>query len=153
VARLILDSTVLVAAERRGDQLASLLTDGDDVAIAALTAAELLVGVELAGAGQRETRRAFVEDVLSVLPVETYDLDVARAHAALLAHARRSGRPRGGHDLIIAATAVARRRNVVSDDVAGFEELPGVGLVPVPAAARPTRAVGPGRRGGRRQRG
>src|SRR5215472_14182526 len=105
----------------------------DDIAIAALTAAELLVGVELAGAGQREKRRAFVEDVLSVLPVETYDVEVARAHAALLAHTRRSGRPRGAHDLIIAATAVARRRDVVSDDGAGFEDLPGVRLLALPA--------------------
>jgi tRNA(fMet)-specific endonuclease VapC len=145
VARLILDSTVLVAAERRGDQLSSLLTDDDDVAIAAVSAAELLVGVELAGAGQREKRRAFVEDVLAVLPVETYDLEVARAHAELLAHARRSGRPRGGHDLIIAATAVARRRNVVSDDVTGFEDLPGVTPVRV-ALSQPARRRGRGRR-------
>jgi tRNA(fMet)-specific endonuclease VapC len=143
VARLILDSTVLVAAERRGDRLAALLADDDDVSIAALTAAELLVGVELAGARQREARRAFVDDILSVLPVETYDLEVARAHAALLAHTRRSGRPRGSHDLIIAATAVARRRDVVSGDAAGFEGLPGVRLVAV-------RAGGPARRGGRR---
>ena len=131
---------MLIAAERRGDRLAGVLTDDDDVAIAALTAAELLVGVELAGVGQREKRRAFVEDVLSVLPVETYDVEVARAHAALLAHTRRSGRPRGAHDLIIAATAVARRRDVVSDDGAGFEDLPGVRLLALPA-----------RRGGRRR--
>jgi len=145
VARLILDSTVLVAAERRGDQLASLLADDDDVAIAAVSAAELLVGVDLAGASQREERRTFVEDVLAALPVEAYDLEVARAHAALLAHVRRSGRPRGSHDLIIAATAVARRRNVVSDDVSGFEDLPGVGLV-VAAVSRPARRGGRGRR-------
>jgi tRNA(fMet)-specific endonuclease VapC len=74
-----------------------------------------------------------VEDVLSVLPVETYDLDVARAHAALLAHVRRAGRPRGCHDLIIAATAVARRREVVSTDAPGFEDLPGVALRRQPA--------------------
>jgi tRNA(fMet)-specific endonuclease VapC len=140
VARLILDSTVLVAAERRGDRLAGLLADEDDVAIAALTAAELLVGLELAGPRHREARRAFVDEMLSVLPVETYDLDVARAHAALLAHARRSGRPRGAHDLIIAATAVARRRQVVSDDAGGFDDLPGVGLVAAPP-----------RRGGRKR--
>lgn len=138
MARLILDSTVLVAAERRGDQLGTVLADEDDVAIAALTAAELLVGVELAGAGQRERRRAFVEDVLSVLPVESHDVDVARVHAALLAHTYRSGRQRGYHDLIIAATAVARGRKVVSDDAAGFEDLPGVVL-----------ATGPARRGRR----
>jgi len=140
VARLILDSTVLIAVERRGHRLAAMLTDDDDVAVAALTAAELLVGVALADPKHRELRRAFVDDVLSVLPVETYDLDVARVHAALLAHTRRSGRPRGAHDLIIAATAVARRRDVVSEDGAGFEDLPGVRRLALPA-----------RRGGRRR--
>jgi prevent-host-death family protein len=34
---------------------------------------------------------------------EDYDLEVARSHALLLTHARRSGRVRGAHDLLIAA--------------------------------------------------
>jgi tRNA(fMet)-specific endonuclease VapC len=53
---------------------------------------------------------------------------VARTHAGLLAHARRSGRPRGAHDLLIAATAVARGRTVVSADPAGLADLPDVAL-------------------------
>jgi tRNA(fMet)-specific endonuclease VapC len=61
-----------------------------------------------------------------VVSVETYDLEVARAHAVLLAHVRRSGRPRGANDLLIAATAVSRRRVVVTADPAGFESLPDV---------------------------
>jgi tRNA(fMet)-specific endonuclease VapC len=64
--------------------------------------------------------------------VEQYDLDAARAHAGLLAHTRRSGRPRGAHDLQIAATALARSRTVVSADPAGFADLPGVALRLVP---------------------
>ena len=138
---------MLITAERSAHRLDRLLADGDDVAIAAVTAAELLLGVELADASHREPRRSFVESVLSVVPVETYDLDVARAHAALLAHARRSGRPPGAHDLIIAATAVARRREVVSGDRGGFRELPGVVLRPA------TPGAGPARRGGRRPSG
>ncbi len=64
--------------------------------------------------------------MLSLVPLEPYDLDVARAHATLLAYARRSGRPRGAHDLIIAATAVSRARTVVTADPEGFDGLPGV---------------------------
>jgi tRNA(fMet)-specific endonuclease VapC len=128
LARLIVDTSVLVAAERRGGSLDELLGDGDDVAISAVTAAELFLGVELASAGHRPARQAFVADVLSVLPVEPYDLDVARAHAVLHAHTGRAGRRRGTNDLIIAATAVARRREVVSTDRRGFSELPGVWL-------------------------
>lgn len=99
--------------------------------IAAVTAAELLVGVELSEGKSRQRRRAFVEAVLATIPVEPYDLDVARAHASLLAHTRRSGRPRGAHDLVIAATALARTRTVVSADPSGFEDLPGVALRPL----------------------
>ncbi len=103
-----------------------LIGDEDDVAIASVTAAELLVGVELADARRRPRRKSFVEAVLSAVPVEPYDLNVARTHTVLLAHARRSGRPRGAHDLIIAATALSRGRSVISADPAGFEGLPGL---------------------------
>jgi tRNA(fMet)-specific endonuclease VapC len=77
---------------------------------------------------RREKRERFVAAVLDAISVEPYDLDVAEAHAALLAHARRAGRSRGAHDLIIAATARARARKVVSLDRGGFAELPGVSL-------------------------
>jgi tRNA(fMet)-specific endonuclease VapC len=107
-----------------------VIGDEDDVVIAAVTAAELLVGVELADGRNRRRRRSFVEDVLATIPSESYDLEVARVHASLLAHARRSGRPRGAHDLLIAATAIARGRAVVSADPAGFADLPGVTLRP-----------------------
>lgn len=126
--RLILDTTILVAAERAGAALETLLADDDDVAIAAITAAELLVGVELSHGKGKERRAALVENVLSSIPIEPYDLEVARTHATLLAHTRRSGRPRGAHDLVIAATALAHTRTVVSADPAGFAELPGVSL-------------------------
>jgi len=59
--------------------------------------------------------------------VADYTLQVAVHHAALLAHARRAGCPRGAHDLIIAATARATDRVLVSTDVqAGFVDLPEV---------------------------
>jgi len=96
--------------------------------VATVTATELLVGVELAAEKRRPARREFVEAILDAISVEDYDLDVAAAHAALLAHTRRSGRPRGAHDLIIAATARAREREVVSADLDGFSDLPGVTL-------------------------
>lgn len=140
---MILDTTVLVDAERKGagegagllehvvasdDDMLAIIDDEDDVAIAAITVAELLVGVELADDRRRSRRKAFVEAVLEAVSVESYDMDVARAHGALLAHTRRSGRARGAHDLIIAATARARRREVVSADREGFSELPEVAL-------------------------
>jgi tRNA(fMet)-specific endonuclease VapC len=126
VARVILDTTVLIGVERSRSGLDRLLSDEDDVAIAAVTAAELLVGVALADDAHRAHRSAFVASVLDTVPVEDYDLAVARAHADLMVHVRRSGRTRGAHDLLIAATARARDRMVVTADAAGFADLPGV---------------------------
>jgi tRNA(fMet)-specific endonuclease VapC len=108
--------------------LAEVIDDGDDVAVAAITVAELKVGVQLAKGRRREKRERFVEAVLGAVSVEPYDLEVAEAHAVLLAHVRQAGTPRGAHDLIIAATALARERQVMSLDRGGFAELPGVSI-------------------------
>jgi len=64
--------------------------------------------------------------VLGTIPVEDYDLAVARDHTGLLAAVRRAGRPRGAHDLIVAATAVSTDRIVLTTDSSGFAGLPGV---------------------------
>jgi tRNA(fMet)-specific endonuclease VapC len=90
--------------------------------------AELKVGIQMAKGRRREKRERFVAAVLDAVSVEAYDLDVADAHAALLAHVRRKGTPRGAHDLIIAATARAHERQVVSLDQSGFAELPDVSV-------------------------
>jgi tRNA(fMet)-specific endonuclease VapC len=96
--------------------------------VAAITVAELKVGVQLAKGRRRDKRERFVAAILDAVSIEPYDLNVANAHATLLAHVRRTGTPRGAHDLIIAATARAREREVVSLDRGGFVELPGVSI-------------------------
>lgn len=123
---LLLDTTFLIDAERSEDELGQLIDDADDVAIAAVTVAELLVGVRLASSRHLPSRRAFVDAVLAAIPVSNYDANVAVVHAELLAAVRTAGRPRGAHDLIIAATARATNRTVVTADLAAFEDLPGV---------------------------
>lgn len=126
MARLILDSSVLISSERSARTLDRLMADDDDVAIAAITAAELLVGVNRADGRHRDRRSAFVRSVLDTIPIEDYNLAVARAHADLLAAVKTAGLPRGAHDLIIGATAVATHRIVVSTDRRAFADLPGV---------------------------
>ncbi len=93
-----------------------------------ITVAELQVGVELSEGRRRTRRRAFVDDVLAAVPVLNYDLDVAAAHAELLVAVRRQGVPRGAHDLIIAATAKASSRTIVTADGAAFRDLPDVAV-------------------------
>lgn len=85
------------------------------------------MGVGLATGQTAVGRLAFLE-FLGVIAVLDHDRTVAEAHAELLVPARREGRPRGAHDLIIAATAKAANRLVVSADAAAFTDLPSVQL-------------------------
>lgn len=124
--RLIADTGVFVALERGRTSVADAIPDDADVAVAAVTASELLVGVELADRRHAVRRRELVEGVLGVFQVLPFDLAAARHHAELLVQVRRDGRPRGAHDLLIAATARATSRLVLTTDHAAFLGLPGV---------------------------
>lgn len=123
---LLLDTTFLIDAERGATQLDGMIDDDDDVAIAAITLAELTVGVELAAARQRPRRQSYVDEIAASIPILPYDETVALRHANLLVAVGRAGQPRRAHDLIIAATASAAGRTVVSADRRAFDGLPGV---------------------------
>lgn len=129
MARLILDTGVLIAGARHLVDL-SMLADADDVALPTVVLAEYRAGVLLdADPGRAAAQRAYLDDVLTVVPIVDYDEEVADHHAALLAHTRASGHRRGPHDLIIAATARATARILLTTDAqARFEELPEVSV-------------------------
>lgn len=124
---LILDSSVLIAAERGRlrftDFCASL---GDEpLFIAAITASELLHGVERAGTpALRKKREAFVEAILSRLQILEFDLDVARHHARLWAALATSGTMIGPHDLQIAATALRHGFSLATLNLDEFQRVP-----------------------------
>jgi predicted nucleic acid-binding protein len=124
--RLILDTNVLVAYERGTIDRSSL--DDDELAIASISVAEYRVGIELADTTSRAAERArALTAITSALDVLDYTQVTAAHHGRLLADVRRSGSPRGAHDLIIAAHAAETGRIVMSRDAkARFGELPGV---------------------------
>lgn len=124
--RLILDTNILIAYER--GRMDRALFRADELSITAITLAEYRVGIEMADSVERAaTRSRWLDVVLSELDVLEYTRKTADHHARLLAHVRRTGRPRSAHDLIIAAHAVETGRTVVSCDAkARFGDLPGV---------------------------
>ena len=126
---LLLDTTFLIDAERGDGELDQVIDDDDDVAIAAVTIAELLVGVRLASGERRDARRAYVDRILESVPIIAYDRNVAVEHAELLVAVRSQGRPRGAHDLLIAATARATGRRIVTADRTAFTDLPEVATI------------------------
>jgi tRNA(fMet)-specific endonuclease VapC len=127
--RLILDTNILIAYERGTIDRSAL--DEDELAVASISIAEYRTGIELADPAERAAERArALTTITSVVDVLDYTPATAAHHARLLASVRRSGTPRGAHDLIIAAHAVETARVVLSRDAkARFGELPGVAAI------------------------
>jgi predicted nucleic acid-binding protein len=72
---IILDSSILVAFERRRFDLERLLTAVSPTAIAAVTAAELLIGVHRADTPERGQRRhQFVENTFARMRIVPFEL-------------------------------------------------------------------------------
>jgi len=128
----LIDSSVLIAAERGTLDLDGVLKDygNVDFAVSAITASEIIHGVHRTKSAERRTRReAYVEALLSRFPVLPFDLIAARAHSRLWAQLAAKGVAIGAHDLLIAATAIAKGLDLVTRDERGFSRIPGLSLI------------------------
>lgn len=124
---ILIDASVLIAAERGALSLKDLLEHAaEEVALAAITASELLHGVHRVTGARRASREAFVERLLAQVAIVPFDLVCARVHARLWADLSARGISAGAHDLLIAATAVATRAKVATRDKRSFPRIPGL---------------------------
>ena len=129
---LILDSSVLVAFERRRFDLERLLADASPVAIAAVTAAELLIGVERADSPQRRVRREnFVENIFARLSIVPFDLPQARLYAIQFADLAQRGQIIGDRDLQIAVTALSLDYDLATLNIGEFQRVTSLRLIDV----------------------
>lgn len=131
---VILDTSIIVAGERGTIRLDAMLESlGDEaVAIAAITASELLHGAHRGvDAGVRARRAAFAEALLDLVPVLPFGVPEARRHAQLWAELLAAGTMIGPHALLIAATALARGYSVATVSQREFERVAGLTVVPV----------------------
>ena len=130
---VILDTSLLIAAERRAlrfDDLLGTLAN-EPLALSTVTASELLQGCHRAAdRGTRARRSAFVEGLLGALPVLSFGLAEARRHAELWADLAASGTLVGAHDMLIAATALARGYALATLNRRDFARIAGLQLIP-----------------------
>lgn len=128
---LLIDTSVLIDAERRERSLSQTLGE-DDRAISVITASELLHGVHRAATSTARTRRAaFVEQLLSAVEAMPVTMAVARIHAEIWTELKADGNLIGAHDLWIAATALSQGMAVATVNVRDFGRVPGLTVVPV----------------------
>ena len=124
---ILFDTDVWVLAEKSGGTLGLARWSAYGGAyMSAVTASELLVGVERANTAQRRARRgAFVENLLATIPVLEFTLPLARTHARMIA-ALSKNVTAGAHDAIIAATAVHHGYGLLTRNVADFKIFQGL---------------------------
>jgi tRNA(fMet)-specific endonuclease VapC len=130
---LLIDTSVLVDAERREEQYEQLLPEDErdqEHSISVITVSELLHGVHRATEEQRRARRkAFVEGLLAKLEPIPIVSEVARMHAEAWAELETAGETIGMHDLWIAATALAYDLRVATSNAREFERVPGLSVL------------------------
>ena len=133
---LILDSSVVIAGERRGHTVRQILEQFKtgygklDVGLSVVTIVELTHGVQRAGTEERRQRRqAFVDELIRDVPVHPVTIETARIAGRIEGDLAAQGVTTAFEDLLIAATALQLGFGVVTANVRHFEQIPGLKVV------------------------
>ncbi len=128
---LILDTSVIVRAERRGKSVAEILaqireTHGEtEVGVSVVTIAELTHGVERSKLeAQRQRSQAFVDDVLATLTVYPVTAEIAQRVGVISGQEAQKGITLPFEDLLIGATALQLGFELATQNVRHFEMIP-----------------------------
>ena len=119
---LVIDTDVWVLAENSGGKLnLARWAHHGNAYMSAVTASELLVGVERANSAQRKAQRgAFVESILASIPILDFSAPVARTHARMLARLPKN-KTATVQDALIAATALHHGHAMLTRNLADFK--------------------------------
>jgi len=133
---LVLDSSILVEAERRGRDLRDLIRQitvyagNVPIAICAVTVAELAHGVHRANTPERRLiRRSFLDRVKMTLPVHAVTAATAEVAGRIDAECAARGINLPLDDLLIAACAIELNYAVATRNRRHFDAIPGLELI------------------------
>ena len=128
---LVIDTDVWVLAEKSGGKLnLARWAHHGNAYMSAVTASELLVGVERANSAQRKALRgAFVESILASIPILDFSAAVARTHARMLARLPKN-KTATVQDALIAATALHHGHALLTRNLADFKIFAGLTVEP-----------------------
>jgi predicted nucleic acid-binding protein len=135
---LILDSSVLIAAERRRQSLSDLListaesTGFGNIVLSAVGVIEPEHGYWRANTPELAARRrAWLDEILTALPSEPFTKEMARLAAKIDAEARQAGNTIAFADLQIGVTALHFGFAVGTANVKHFAMIPGLAIKPL----------------------
>jgi predicted nucleic acid-binding protein len=133
---LILDSSVVIAGERRGRTVRQVLEQfktghGDvEIGLSVVTIVELTHGIQRAGTEERwQRRQAFVDELIRDVPVQPVTIETARIAGRIEGDRAAHGVSIAFEDLLIAATALQLGFGVATGNVRHFQAVPGLTVV------------------------
>jgi tRNA(fMet)-specific endonuclease VapC len=133
---LILDSSVMIAAERRGDTVEQLIerivkaTGDQEAALSAIGLTELIHGIYRAQTPEiRQRREAFITELLADLTVYPYTKETALLAGKLDGEQQSQGVVIPFGDLLIGATALSLGFKVLTGNLRDFQRIPGLSVV------------------------
>jgi predicted nucleic acid-binding protein len=133
---LILDSSLLVAAERQGKNARQMLADiarevGEtEVAISVVTLIELAHGAARAGTAERKAKRQqFTQELVTALPIHSVTASVALRAGQIDGENQARGIRIPLSDLLIGVTALELGFSVATANVRHFRLVPGLSVV------------------------
>jgi predicted nucleic acid-binding protein len=128
---LILDTSTLVTAERRGHNVRDIFAQlraahGEvETGLAAVTLVELAHGIERAKLDtQRQRRQAFLDDLIADMTIHPLTAEIARLAGKLSGQEAERGITLPFEDLLIGATDLHLGFEVVTGNVRHFEMIP-----------------------------
>src|SRR5579872_4956624 len=133
---LILDSSVLIAAERQGKNARQALADiairaaGEDVAFSVITLLELAHGATRANTPQRKAlRRQFIDELIAAVPVHPISASIALRAGQIDGESTARGVTLPLSDLLIGVTALDLGYRVATANLRHFQAVPGLSVV------------------------
>lgn len=128
---LILDSSVLITAERQGQnarQMLATIADAagnDDIAISVITLIELAHGAARADSQERRKKRQeFIQELITALPVHPVTVPLALRVGQIDGENQAKGVRLPLADLLIGVTALELGYSVATSNLRHFQQIP-----------------------------
>lgn len=132
---LILDSSVVIAAERLGETAYQMLeniglqANDPEIVISVVTVLELAHGIARADTPQRRFRRQqFLDDLLAGMPVHPVTVPIALRAGQMDGQMQASGTRIALADLLIGATSLELGHSVATANTRHFQLIPNLNL-------------------------
>jgi predicted nucleic acid-binding protein len=135
---LILDSSVVIASERRGETVERLIervvgvTGDQEAALSAIGLTELIHGLYRAQTpAVRLRRQSFLDELLRDVTVYPYTKDTAMLAGKLDGEQQSKGVVIPFGDLLIGATALSLGFSVLTENLRHFQKIPGLSVIQI----------------------